>query len=160
MTEKRSQVWSMVNWAHISINVKRRTTISPNHATIDEAIRILEQKHEDMQLFLMEANELEKLLIGTIVELLQRRHGKDIKKNIANRERSRKMKAQQMKNTPFDVKVVPFGKMGDLKDMGIDPETMEKLSNSLMEQLFGKKKKKKDKDDEDDDDDPGASFYL
>ncbi|MHA1522078.1 MAG: hypothetical protein ACTSRK_18025 [Promethearchaeota archaeon] len=115
-----------------------------------------------MQLFLMEANELENLLIGTIVELLQRRHGKDIKKNIAIRERGRKAKAQQMKNTPFDVKVVPFGKMGDLKDMGIDmdPETMEKLSNSLMEQLFGKKKKKKDKDDEDDDDDPGASFYL
>lgn len=152
----------MINWAIVNGLIRQETTITPNHATIDEAITQLEAEYSDTQLLLMEAKELESLIIESIINILNKRHGKEIKKNLALREKERRHQDQKMKNAQFDVKVLPFGKMKDLKDMGVDmdPETLEKLSNSIMDQLFGKKKKKEDKDDDEDEDDPGASFYL
>ncbi|WP_457557681.1 hypothetical protein [Candidatus Harpocratesius sp.] len=157
----RSPIWAIINWAIVSDKVRRNTTITPNHATIDEAIQILEQKYDSDELLLLEAEELEKQLIQTIIDLLYKKHAKEIKRNLAHREKERRLKAQQLKNTKFDVKIVPFGKMKDLKDMGfdLDPDTLNELSQNIMDQLF-KKKKKKDEEDEDSDDDPGASFYL
>lgn len=157
----RNPIWAIINWAIVSSEVRKNTTITPNHATIDEAIQILEQKYSDEELLLFEAEDLEKQLIQTIIDLLYKRHGKEIKKNLAYRERERKIKVQEMKNTKFDVKIVPFGKnLDDLKDMGIDldPETLNELSQNIMDQLF-KRKKKRDDDDEDEED-PGSSFYL
>ena len=157
----RNPIWAIINWAIVSSQVRKSTTISPSHATIDEAIQFLEQKYSADELMLFEAEDLEKELIQTIINQLYKKHGKEIKKNLAYREKERKIKAQQMKNTKFDVKVVPFGKnLDDLKDIGIDldPETLNEISQNIMYHLL--KRKKKHDDDDEDEDDPGSSFYL
>jgi hypothetical protein len=164
MSEIRNAAWSMINWANVSSIVRKNTTIAPNHATIDQAIRQIEKQYDGNQLLLMEAEDLENLLTETIIDLLYKRHGKEIKRNLAVREREQKARSQRRGNPNFDVKVVPFGNLDELKKMGVDldPETLDKLSNNIMDQLFRKKKKKRDDDDEGDpdDEDPGASFYL
>ena len=46
------------------------------------------------------------------------------------------------------------------KDIGIDldPETLNEISQNIMDHLL--KRKKKHDDDDEDEDDPGSSFYL
>lgn len=156
---QRSTVWAMVNWANIQNNIVTKTSITPDQANIEEAITQIEKAQSEDQLFLMEAEELEKLLVDYLTKLLFKNRGKEIKKKLANREKEERQKQQNVQDSKVGVQIMPFGNMKDMKDLGLDPEMMEQISKSMMDQLFGKRSKKKDDDDEDDED-PGASFYM
>ena len=156
--KQRSAVWSMINWSLIHQNVVKLTAITPDQASIEESIKNIESKHEEDDLFLLEADALEQLLIKMLVQILRKSRGKEIKKNQAQRERIRRARQEKMKN--MDVKVLPMGSMKDLKEMGLDPAAVEQISKKMMEQLFGGKRKKKKDDDDEEEDQPGSSFYM
>lgn len=161
-TKQRSAVWSMVNWSLIHQKIVKFTAVTPDQTSIEASIKSIESEKAEEDLFLMEAEALEDLLIKKLVQILQKDRGKEIKKNQATRERMRRAQQQRKKN--FDVKVLPMGmgSMKDLKDMGLDPAAVEQISKKMMEQLFGAKRKKKKKgdDDEEDEEQPGSSFYM
>ena len=154
----RSAAWAMVNWAIIEHQVKQETTMLPESVMMEKAISEIESKYTDDELFVMEAEKLEELLIKTICALLNQTYGRDIKRNKTKLEREKRLRKQNMANRP-DVRLMKIDSLDELKDLGLDPDMMEKISKSMMDQLFGKKKKKDSKDD-DEDDDPGASFYM
>ena len=156
--KQRSAVWSMINWSLIHQNVVKLTAITPDQASIEESIKNIESKHEEDDLFILEADALEQLLIKMLVQILRKTRGKEIKKNQAQRERIRRARQEKMKN--MDVKVLPMGSMKDLKEMGLDPAAVEQISKKMMEQLFGGKRKKKKDDDDEEEDQPGSSFYM
>ena len=156
--KQRSAVWSMINWSLIHQNVVKLTAITPDQASIEESIKNIESEHEEDDLFLLEADALEQLLIKMLVQILRKTRGKEIKKNQAQRERIRRARQEKMKN--MDVKVLPMGSMKDLKEMGLDPAAVEQISKKMMEQLFGGKRKKKKDDDDEEEDQPGSSFYM
>lgn len=156
--KQRSAVWSMINWAKIHQKVVRHTAVTPDQASIEEAIKSVESDHPEDELFLMEADALERLLVKKLTQILQKNRGKEIKKNQSQRERIRRSRKERMQN--MDVKILPMGSsMKDLKDMGLDPAAVEQISRKMMEQLFGKRKKKKG-DDDDEEEDRGSSFYM
>ena len=142
-TKQRSAVWSMINWSLIHQNVVKLAAVTPDQASIEESINTIEAEHTEEELFLMEANALEQLLIKTLIQVLRKNRGKEIKKNQAQRDRIRRSRQSRMKN--MDVRVLPVGNMKDLKEMGLDPATVEQISKKMMEQLFGGKRKKKKK---------------
>lgn len=159
MKRSRSAAWSMINWAIIEQEVKKRTTLLPESSSIENAIAEIEKKYDDHDLFLLEAQELEQKLIETITSTLLQKYGKEIKRNKSRIERERRMRQQNNSQRP-DVRLLKVGSLDELKDLGLDPEMMEQLSKGMMDQLFGKKKKKNSDDEDEEEDDPGSSFYL
>jgi hypothetical protein len=157
-TLKRSAAWAMINWANVEQRINLATAVIPDQASIEEAIHSIENHYTEEQLFVKEAEELEKMLIDNVVKILLKNRGKEIKRKLAQKDREQK---QVAKNTKIGVQVMPMGNIKDLKNMGLDPKMMDQISRSMMDQLFGKRPKRKKKDEDDDDDeDPGASFYL
>ncbi len=150
----------MVNWANIQNEVREVTMLTIDQASIEDAINSIEKEYTQDELFLKEADDLEQLLIQSLIKDLQKNRGREIKRRQLIKEKSNRQNKMPPPGTKVGVKVLPFGNLKDLKDMGVDPEMMEQISKSMMEQLFGKRPKKKDKDDDDDDEDPGASFYM
>ncbi len=161
-TLKRSAAWAMINWANVQTRIERLTTYTPDQASIEEAIHNIEEKFSEEQLFLKEAEELEILLIKNLQKILEKKHGKEIKKRKAHREKVIRQKKQAMGKSKVGVQVMPFGggNIKDLEKMGLDPKMMEQISKSMMDQLFGNRQKKKKDDEDEDDEDPGASFYM
>lgn len=161
MNKKRSRspAWAMVNWAVIEQEVKGRTTLLPESSSIENAITEIENKYDDQELLLLEAQELEQELIKIITNNLYQKYSKEIKRNKTRLERERRARKQSNSQRP-DVRLLKVGSLDELKDLGLDPEMMEQLSKGMMDQLFGKKRKKDSDDEDDEEDDPGASFYL
>ncbi len=155
----RSAAWAMINWAVTENKIKEETTLIPDSNAIEKSIEDIESKYSDEELFLMEAEELENLLIEKIVAQLNQTNGREIKRNKIRIERERRSRKLSQTQRP-DVRLMKIGNLDELKDLGIDPDMMEKLSKNMMDQLFGKKRKKDSDDDDEDDDDPGASFYM
>jgi hypothetical protein len=160
----RSAVWAIINWAIIQEKVETATAMIPDQNSIEQAIDEIETDFSEEDLFLKEAKEVEELLITKLIGIMHKTNGKEIKRRITQRERDRKTKEQEGSENKVGVQIMPFGgNLNDLKDLGLDPEMLEKLSKSVMDQLFGQKRKKKsnnDDDDDDEEDDPGESFYM
>ena len=155
----RSAAWAMINWAVVEEKVKKETTLLPESAMIEKAIIEIESNNNDDALFAMEAEELENLLVQRISSILNQTHSREIKRNKTKLEREKRLLKQNAANKP-DVHLMRVNSLDELKDLGLDPEMMEKISKSMMDQLFGKKRKKNSEDEDDDDEDPGASFYM
>jgi hypothetical protein len=157
--KSRSSAWAMVNWAIIQEQIESITHISPDPESIEESLDNIEKSIPEEELFGKEAEDLEQLLITQLLKILRKRRGREIKKKQS--EKARTIKAQPTQNKVDGVHIMgPFGNMGNLKDMNLDPKMMDQISKGIMDQLFGKKKKKKDSEDDDEEDDPGASFYM
>jgi len=152
----------MVNWAIVQDEVEASTAFIPDPTTIEDSISLIEQEYTENQLFAMEADVLEKLLVQNIIKILQKTKGREIRRRLSQIERDQRQQKTLQQNPNVDVKILPFGNMKDLKDMGIDldPETLEQMSKGMMDQLFKNQKKKKKDDEDEEDEDPGASFYL
>ncbi|WP_371803211.1 hypothetical protein [Candidatus Lokiarchaeum ossiferum] len=161
-TLKRSAAWAMINWANIQHSIEVLTTFAPDQASIEESIHNIEKEMTEEELFMKEAEELENLLITKLQKILEKKHGKEIKKRKIQQEKMIRQKKQAMANKKVGVQIMPFGggNLKDLEKMGLDPKMMEQISRSMMDQLFGKRQKKKDDDEDDEDEDPGASFYM
>ena len=156
----RSAAWAMINWAIVEERIKKLTTLLPDHDSIEKAISEIQDRQTDEQLFQIEAEELEDLLIRRIANILNQSHGKEIKRNRSRLERERKIRGKDITARKDNVQLMKIGNIEDLKKLGLDPAMMEKLSKNMMDQLFGNQKKKKSDDDDDDDEEPGASFYM
>ena len=144
----------IINWANVRDKINERLAILPDKDSIDTAIRQIEERYDEDELFEMEANDLEKLLIAELMAVLMRERKKDIKKmiNLRNKLRKQSLRNERERGT---ARIQIFG-LDDFDDV-FDEDILDEISRSVIDDLMGKKKKK---DDDDDDKDVGASFYL
>lgn len=161
--------WTMaINWARIIGECESVTGLTPSQQDIEAALDMIEKEATETELYTLEVEDTEQMIITRLLKIIRKNRGKDIKKVKPQKEPESKPSG-----LPDNVDVQFFGPFGnkslkDLKDMGfeIDPAMMDGLTKNIMDQMLKKKKKQSDEDDDEDekkksgDDDPGASFYT
>ena len=153
----------MINWGTVQSRVESIIAIVPDQASIEEAVGLVENEFDEMELFTKEAEELEDLLLHRLLKILRKKRGKEIKKNQIRIQKKKSLRKQQIKNTRVGIRVLDpkTGDMKDLNDLDMDPSIRDAISEGLLDQFLNQQKKnKKQRKDDDEDEEPSSSFYL